>query len=86
MLDSLPANAYVLRNDFRASGSAVVQHSRASRARDPDVGVNNEIVRISQSQHQPLHEFDGELARVSCLLNVVVFNIWNGPDVAGILP
>lgn len=62
-----------------------MQDGGASRARNPDVGVNNEIIRISQSQYQSLYQLNWKLAGMNCLLDMVMFDIWDGPNVAGIL-
>jgi hypothetical protein len=80
-----PLGHPILSDSIRTCGTSAVKYRCACRATDSNIGIYNEVPRIGQGQHKALDQLDRELARMDRLLDVVVFDVWDGPNVPGIL-
>jgi hypothetical protein len=62
-----------------------MENGSARGASNPEVWIYYQVIFFRQGKYKALNQFHEELARVSGLLSVVVFDVRNYPDVAGIL-
>jgi len=86
MLDSIPRDVEIFSDYICASCASAMKNCCARSAANSDVGINQEIPGIRQGQNYALDKLNRELTRVNCLLNVIVLNIRDSPDIARIFP
>ena len=85
VLNSAPCYGQIFVNDIRSRCSPALQDCGTGRTTSPQIWVNDQVLTICESKHQALHQFNRELTRMDCLSHMIVFDVWNGPNVTGVL-
>lgn len=75
----------VRRIDLRTRGAAIVTDRRVGQAANTRERVDHQLVGPGRTQDRAFDQLDGELARMPGLLSVIVPDIGDDPDVAGVL-
>lgn len=83
--DPVPRRRDVPRNDVATISHPAVLDCSHYAAADSHVGVEYFVAGVGQGKDQPLDQFHGKLTRMIGLLDVVIFDVRENPNVAGIL-
>ena len=71
--------------DFRTGTTPAVTDSSNDRGSASDKGIKHPIGFITHGKYEAFDQLDRELTWVVSFFHMVVFNIWNVPDITGIL-
>jgi hypothetical protein len=85
-IETLMRKHYVFREDLSHDPAALIDCGAHHRAPHAPIRIQYPIAGLCHRKHKALYEFDGKLARMNCLLNMIPLHIRENPHIARILP
>jgi hypothetical protein len=81
----LMGDADILFNNFSSKRPSVLAQCGNRSGSYSHIGVEHPIARIREGQHKPLNQFNWKLARMNCLLDMIMLDIRDDPEITRIL-
>ena len=86
LAESLPSDLDIFGHDIAAVSNPLMLKGSDDRGANPHVRIEHGIAPIGERENKPFDQLYGKLARMNCLLDMIIFYVWKIQTSPGFLP